>query len=222
MNINKFYEFFQPEKCRDKIHIIGCGAVGSTIAELLARSGLKKFVLYDFDIVESHNIANQMFTERDLGILKTEAVARMIKDINPDAEVEIKEKYNGQMLNGYVFMAVDSIAIRKAICQDNYNNPYIKAMFDARIRLEDAYGYAARWNNYKEKENLIKSMNYTDEEAAAETPMSACNMTLSVAPTVRLISNCLVANFMNLVLGRTEDFKKMFIINAFKFIVEAF
>lgn len=222
MDTNKFYEFFQPEKCKERIHIIGCGAVGSTIAELLARMGIKRFVLYDFDMVESHNIANQMFTSEDIGSAKTEALANMMLKINPDIEIEIVERYNGQMLDGYVFMAVDKISIRKQICEDNYNNPYIKAVFDTRIRLEDAQAYAARWNNYKEKENLKKSMNFTDEEADAETPTSACNMTLSVAPTVRVICNCVVSNFINLVLGRTDDFKKMFLVDAFKFNLDAF
>ena len=39
MNLNKHREFFDPEQFDDAIHIIGCGAVGSTIAEQLARLG---------------------------------------------------------------------------------------------------------------------------------------------------------------------------------------
>ena len=58
MDCSKFLELFNPSKVRDRIHIIGCGSVGSTIAELLMRYGLKKFDLYDFDIVEEKNIAN--------------------------------------------------------------------------------------------------------------------------------------------------------------------
>ena len=39
MNLSKSYEFFKPESCGGRIHIIGCGAVGSTVAENLSRLG---------------------------------------------------------------------------------------------------------------------------------------------------------------------------------------
>lgn len=222
MDTNKFYEFFQPEKCKDRIHIIGCGAVGSTIAELLVRMGLTKFTLYDFDIVEAHNIANQMFRAIDVGKRKTEALMEIMRDINPDVSVDIEDEYIDQMLNGYVFMAVDKISVRKQICNTNLMNLNIKAVFDVRIRLTDAQAYAARWNVYEEKQNLLQSMNFTDDEADAETPTTACNMTLSVAPTVRVICNMQVANFINLVLNKKEEFKKMILMDAFKFTLDAF
>ena len=42
MDLSKSYEFFQPEKYDGRIHIIGCGSVGSTLAENLARCGVTK------------------------------------------------------------------------------------------------------------------------------------------------------------------------------------
>ena len=68
MDLSKSYEYFQPEKLTDRVHIIGCGSVGSTVAENLARSGVTKFTLWDFDVVEPHNLANQMFREKDVGL----------------------------------------------------------------------------------------------------------------------------------------------------------
>lgn len=55
------------------IHIVGCGSVGSTQAELLARYGFCKFKLYDFDFVESKNLCNQMFFNPDLNHNKAES-----------------------------------------------------------------------------------------------------------------------------------------------------
>ena len=78
MDLSKSFEFFNPDKHTDRIHIIGVGSIGSTVAELLARFGLKKFSLYDFDTVEPKNIVNQMFTTRHIGMEKTEAVKEMI------------------------------------------------------------------------------------------------------------------------------------------------
>ena len=83
MDCSKFLELFNPSKVRDRIHIIGCGSVGSTIAELLMRYGLKKFDLYDFDFVEEKNIANQMFRQNDVGQPKVEALKDLMVEINP-------------------------------------------------------------------------------------------------------------------------------------------
>ena len=77
MDLSKSYEFFQPEKDKARIHIVGCGSVGSTVAENLARCGVTKITLYDFDKVEPHNIANQMFDQNDVG-----EAGRMAGEIN--------------------------------------------------------------------------------------------------------------------------------------------
>lgn len=215
MDMNKFYEYFQPDKVKDRIHIIGCGAVGSTIAELLVRMGLTKFTLYDFDIVEPHNIANQMYRHSDIGKKKTDALSGIMREINPDVDIRVKEKYEpGMNFSGHVFLCVDKISIRRQFVEENVNNPSIKTVFDCRIRLTDAQSYAADWSKYDHRQNLLNSMQFSDEEADAETPVSACNMTLSVAPTVRQICNYAVSNFINLLNGK--ELKKVILIDAFE------
>nr|DAP26920.1 MAG TPA: E1 enzyme family protein [Caudoviricetes sp.] len=222
MNLAKSIEFFNPTKVKERVHIIGCGASGSTVAELLARAGLEKVTLYDFDKVESHNIANQMFKDGDIGRNKAEAVKDMMLSINPDANgIEVvQDGYTNQRLSGYVFLMVDNIDLRRKICEDNARNPYIKAVFDTRLRLTDAQHFAADWSSSAMVENLINSMQFTQEEALAETPRSACNLELSIAPSVRMICCCAVANFMNFVNGRS--IKKVVLIDAFDFTMEAY
>jgi len=222
MDLSKSYEFFQPEKCSGRIHIIGCGSVGSTVAELLARFGLTKFSLYDFDTVEQHNLANQMFIQADIGKPKVDAVAHHICEINPEAESDIKifrNGWTGQKLDGYVFLCVDNIDLRREIATNNKYNTFIKGMFDFRTRLIDAQHYAANWENAKDKEAFIGSMNFTHEEAKMATPVSACNVELSVAPTVRSICIFGVNNFVNFV--KDGMIKRMIIVNSFDFMVEA-
>ena len=74
MDLSKSYEFFKPEKYDDRIHIIGCGSVGATVAENIARCGVKNITLWDFDVVEPHNLANQIFRQHDVGKTKVEAL----------------------------------------------------------------------------------------------------------------------------------------------------
>jgi tRNA A37 threonylcarbamoyladenosine dehydratase len=152
MDLSKSYEFFQPDKCDSRIHIIGCGSVGSTLAELLVRYGLTKITLYDFDSVEPHNLANQMFDSSDINEPKVNAVAKHLYDINPDIAEDLKlvaTGWTGQKLNGYVFLCVDNIDLRREIVEQNMNNPFILAMFDFRTRLTDAQHYAADWSDPK-------------------------------------------------------------------------
>lgn len=204
MVLTKSIEYFDPVNVKGKCHIIGCGSVGSTVAALLARLGVTKFVLYDFDRVEAHNLANQMFVHKDIKTEKVDAVKRIITEINPDAEptIEIcREGYNDQKLNGYVFLCVDNIDLRREICQKHRMNRMIKAVFDFRTRLEDAQHYAANWADMKQVDNLIKTMDFSHDEAHAATPVTACGTELGVAPTVWVVCSLGVCNFMNLIRG---------------------
>ena len=221
MDLNKIYEFFQPEKVRQRIHIVGCGSVGSTLAENLARCGLEHFALWDFDTVEPHNIVNQMFTEEDVGKNKSEATRDIIKSINPEADVEIHtDGWDGNRMSGYVFLCVDSIELRNQIVDKLFNDMSVVAVFDFRTSLESAQHYAADWSDLHMKQVLKNSMNFTHAEAADETPTSACGITLGVATTVRLIVALGVNNFINFVKGR--GIKKFIQIDGFNYVLDAF
>ena len=221
MDLSKSYEFFQPEKVRERIHIIGCGSVGSTIAENLARCGIKKMTLWDFDKVESHNIVNQMFGQQDIGKTKVEALKDILVGINPDMELRLKpEGWNGEMLSGYIFLAVDSIEIRRKIVEQHMDNANIKAMFDTRTLLTGAQLYAANWSEYKSKKDFLNTMQFSHEEAAAETPVSACGVTLGVATTVRIAAALSVNNFIQFV--KDGKIWKLFLFDGFNGIFDCF
>ena len=223
MDTRKHYEYFQPESVKENIHIIGCGAIGSTVAFLLAKLGLKNFILYDEDVVEAKNVANQMYRSVDIGKPKVEALKEMMIEINPELENSIKTKgfYKNEQLNGYVFIAADSIKVRRAVVESNKYNMKVVAMFDFRMRLEDAQHYAADWNNVAMKDALLASMDFTDEEAAEETPRSACHETLSFLPTITGIVGWGVDNFVRFTKNHT-DLKKMILFNAPLHAIDAF
>ena len=223
MDLSKSYDFFQPEKDDAKLHIVGCGSVGSALAENLARCGVTNFVLWDFDVVEKHNIVNQMFRQQDVGKSKVEALRDILCDINPEIvdTVELKpDGWQGKLMSGYIFLCVDNIELRRQIVEKHMDSPYVKAVFDFRTLLESAQHYAADWSDYKMKQDLLKSMQFSHEEAAAETPVSACGVTLGVATTVRLVCALGVNNYINFVKG--NGIKKLVIIDGFNFMLDAF
>lgn len=221
MDLSKCYDFFQPDKEDEMIHIVGVGSVGSTIAENLARCGISRMTFWDFDDVESHNISNQMFRQKDLGRKKVEALKDIILEINPEAEIKLKENgWNGETMSGYIFLAVDSIETRRKIVEQMFNNVYVKAVFDFRTLLESAQHYAAAWDDLKMKQNLLNSMQFSHDEATEETPVSACGVTLGVATIVRLIAALGVNNYINFVKG--NGIKKFMQIDGFDFQLQAF
>lgn len=218
MNTNKFLEFFDPNKIEVPIHIIGCGAIGSTLGVMLARCGINKVFLYDFDRVEPHNIANQQFRHEQIGLEKTEALKQLMLEIHPQMDItEMGAWEKDTALKGIVFLGVDSIELRKAIAVANRYNLKVAAMFDFRMRLIDAQHYAADWKDQRYIENFIASMDFTDEEANKETPVSACNMTLSIMPTVQTIVSLGMANFINFI--NDEPLAPQIIANPFDRIV---
>lgn len=69
--------------------IVGCGGIGCTTAELLARAGVGKITLIDADIIEISNLQRQIaYTEQDVGFYKSEILAKRLQGINPFIQVE--------------------------------------------------------------------------------------------------------------------------------------
>jgi len=223
MDLSKSLEYFNPDEVRDRVHIIGCGSVGSTVAENLVRCGVTKITLWDFDYVEPHNIANQMFRRQDIGKLKVEALADILREINDEVDEDLilePKGWHGKLLSGHIFLCVDSIELRREIVEKHYDSMFVKAMFDFRTRLEDAQHYACDWSDESAKENFLKTMQFSHEEAKEETPVSACNVTLGVCQTVRIICGYGTANFMNFINGR--GLKKIVLADAFHMVLDAF
>lgn len=224
MDLLRQGEFFNPMKITDEIHIIGVGAIGSHIAEMLTRMGVEKMHIYDFDTVDEHNIPNQMFFEFNLGENKCSALQEICTGINSNVVIYRHDRgyilETDTRLSGYVFLCVDSINLRKSIVEEHRYNPMIKGMFDFRMGLESAQHYAANWGIPKSIENFLATMDFTDEEAKAAMPVSACGSSLSVLPTIRAITALGVANWMNFVKANT--LKKVILVDTFKPEIDAF
>lgn len=64
----------------------GCGAIGSMTAMKLARLGVDSIIAVDPDLLEEHNLENQLYTERDLGRTKVLALKRIVREIDKEVE----------------------------------------------------------------------------------------------------------------------------------------
>lgn len=75
------------------VAICGLGGLGSNIAILLARAGVGKLILIDFDKVDITNLHRQQYKACQIGMYKTKALACNLKEIAPYLETEIHTVY---------------------------------------------------------------------------------------------------------------------------------
>ena len=73
------------------IGIIGVGGLGCVSSEMVARCGVGKITLFDFDTVEIVNLNRNMFKIEHIGQLKVKVAANTLKEINPDVKVQYFE-----------------------------------------------------------------------------------------------------------------------------------
>lgn len=212
MDLQKSLEFFNPsEMVKAPISIIGVGAVGSYIATGLARLGCSNIHLYDFDIVEPKNIVNQMFTEEDVEMPKVEAVERMLRRINSHIEVKthpegLKAPYR---VEGYVFLCVDNIDVRREIVKANQYNMECKCFFDCRMALTSGQHYFCDARIHEQVKELLETMNFSHEEAKAAMPTTACGTELGVGYVVQGLTSLAIMNFVKYCLN-DKPFRTVF------------
>lgn len=70
------------------VAVCGLGGLGANIAVALARAGIGKLVLIDFDRVDVTNLHRQQYKANQVGRYKTDALAENLLEIAPYAEIE--------------------------------------------------------------------------------------------------------------------------------------
>lgn len=127
-------------------HILGCGAIGSSTAIQLVRTGADNFVLYDMDKVELENVGVSQYILSDIDKLKVDSLAKHIKSINEDAEIDsingLFERLNITGSKNIVILGFDSMKSRltamKSICK---YKPKPELVIDGRMGAEQFQQY---------------------------------------------------------------------------------
>ncbi len=70
------------------VGIAGCGGLGSNCAVALARIGIGKLIIADFDEVSENNLNRQYFFRNQVGTPKTDALKENISRIDPGVKIE--------------------------------------------------------------------------------------------------------------------------------------
>lgn len=70
------------------VAVCGLGGLGSNIAISLARSGIGKLLLIDYDLVDITNLHRQQYKANQVGMFKTEALVENLKEMSPYTQIE--------------------------------------------------------------------------------------------------------------------------------------
>lgn len=74
---------------RATVGIAGLGGLGSSVAVALARVGVGRLVLADFDVVEPSNLNRQQYFVDQIGMPKTEALAANLRRVHPHVQLDL-------------------------------------------------------------------------------------------------------------------------------------
>lgn len=193
IDITRSFGVFDPSKFPTlPIHIIGVGATGSHVCENLIVQGFNgsQIHIYDFDKVEEHNIANQLYTIHDIGKLKVKALKHRIKrDYDEYINIYPSKVDSLSPLTGIIFLLIDSS--REKLFKSAKFKPSIQLIvetgIDARIgRVVTVNPSKIGHNKYFEKNFLFPDDEKDDSER------SVCGTRQVVANTVKIIASTAV------------------------------
>lgn len=136
-------KIINPSLLDKRILIIGAGGIGSWTALSLAKIGCQDITVMDFDEVALENIGSQIYTRKDIGRKKVDALHDIIGEMVSDPS-DVTKPYNLQTREErwepktkidyeIVISALDSMETRKQLWESIKVNPFILNYIDGRM-----------------------------------------------------------------------------------------
>jgi len=149
----------QKKLTKSHVVVIGCGALGTTIANNLVRSGIGHVKLVDRDVVELNNLQRQnLFDESDVGFPKTSIAVKRLERINSNIKIEsVVEDVNHEN--------IEDIIKNMDLVVDGTDNMLVRFLInDACVKHEIPWIYGGAIETYGITMNIIPN----------ETPCFRC------------------------------------------------
>ncbi len=138
LNLQQFGEAGQLKLKASSVLCVGVGGLGCPASLYLTAAGIGRLGLVDGDCVALSNIHRQiLFTESDLGQLKSEVGAKRLSQINPCVDIQHYPQYLDAENAAELFSSYDIIVD----CSDNFDTKYL--INDACVALKKPFVYAS-------------------------------------------------------------------------------
>lgn len=100
----------QAKLAKTTVAIVGCGGLGGTMAEELARLGIGRLILIDGDVFEESNLNRQLFsTENNIGEKKVDAAMKRLKAVNSEVKLTLFDKWFSEENASILFSGADIV-----------------------------------------------------------------------------------------------------------------
>ncbi|PYS85312.1 MAG: thiamine biosynthesis protein ThiF [Acidobacteria bacterium] len=186
--------------------VVGCGALGSAQAEMLARAGIGRLRIVDRDFVEESNLQRQtMFTERDARerVPKAVAAGRRVAEINSDVECETEVADVSQSNVERLIEGCDVVLDGT----DNFATRFL--LNDACVKHGVAWVYGAAVGSYGVTMTVRPRVTPCLRCVFAEVPAAAsaptCDTAGVIMPIISVVAAVQVAESLKLLAGRAES-----------------
>lgn len=180
--------------------ICGLGGLGSNIAIALARAGIGRLILVDFDRVDITNLHRQQYKAEQIGKYKTEALAANLLEISPYTEVKgVTEKVTEDNF-------LELLEGADIVCEA-FDNAEAKAMLVNGVlqKLPECYLVAASGMAGMGSPNRIETRRITDRFYLCGDGVSDVEETMGlVAPRVMLCAAHQAQTVLRILAGKYE------------------
>lgn len=189
--------------------LVGCGALGTVLANVLVRAGVGRLTIVDRDYVELSNLQRQvLFDEDDLAreLPKAVAAADKLRRINPEVTVEPVvadlNSTNVEALLAGVAVVLDGT--------DNFEARYL--VNDACVKHDVPWVYAAAIGAYGTTCPIVPHETPCLRCLFAESPapgtLATCETAGVVAPAVGVVANLAAAEGLKLLVGARDKLSR--------------
>ncbi len=196
LDFSRHREKFDPRVFgHTRVDVLGGGAVGSRVLLELVGLGVSNLHVWDFDIVEKHNLPNQAFFLKHVGMPKVEAL-QDLAEMKTGARIHAhNQKIIGtEPFGRVIFLMVDSMASRNALFDQcmKLNLGGTRLIIEARMTENHGELHAIHPGKPHEVKGWKAFSDYTDEEGV----VSACGASVSVGPTAGLVAMLAMWQFL--------------------------
>jgi molybdopterin/thiamine biosynthesis adenylyltransferase len=196
----------QEKLLASSVLLIGCGALGASHAEMLARAGVGKLTIVDRDFVELTNLQRQtLFKESDAAERLPKAIAaqKRIAEINSEIEIDpiIADVNNSN---------VESLIAGHDLIIDGTDNFQVRYLLnDACVKHEIPWIYGAAVSSYGTSMTILPGktpcLSCIFEEMPDAGSSPTCDTAGVIMPIIASISAVQVSEALKILVGRLDD-----------------
>lgn len=189
-----------------RVVVVGCGALGSALAEMMVRAGVRSLTVVDRDYVEASNLQRQsLFDEEDVarGMPKAAAAERRLRRVNSEVEVrglvaDLHPANAGELLAG-ADMVLDGT--------DNFETRFL--LNDVCVRDGIPWVYGACVGSYGlallVRPKISPCLRCVLEEMPAPGSGPTCDTAGVIAPIVHVVAGIQGGEALKVLAGRAES-----------------